>query len=315
MKVNLLLREFADRVSERRRRRRTWARALAPAKRALYVSSPIGLGHAWRDVAIADELRRQVPGLEIEWLAQEPVTTVLRAPRGDDPSRPAPSSPARRRTSIARRASTTCTRFRPFAGWTRSVRQLHGVRRPRARGAVRRLDRRRGWELDHFLHENPELKTAPYAWLTDFVGFLPMPAGGDHEAFLTADYNAEMIEQIERFPSVRDRAIFVGEPGDIVPDDVRAWAAGDPRVDRAHYRFSGYIPGFDPAVAADGPSSGGAGIRRRSAVRRLGGWLRSRRGAAAARDRGCSACPRADAEPADAGRCGAAYRSGDAAAR
>ena len=26
------------------------------------------------------------------------------------------------------------------------------------------------WELDHFLHENPELKRAPFAWLTDFVG-------------------------------------------------------------------------------------------------------------------------------------------------
>ena len=26
------------------------------------------------------------------------------------------------------------------------------------------------WDVDHFLHENPELKTAAYAWLTDFVG-------------------------------------------------------------------------------------------------------------------------------------------------
>lgn len=42
-------------------------------KRALLVSSPIGLGHAWRDVAIARELRRQVPGLEVEWLAQPPL--------------------------------------------------------------------------------------------------------------------------------------------------------------------------------------------------------------------------------------------------
>ena len=35
------------------------------------------------------------------------------------------------------------------------------------------------WELDHFLHENPELKRAPFAWLTDFVGWLPMPDGGE----------------------------------------------------------------------------------------------------------------------------------------
>src|SRR3712207_8102756 len=37
------------------------------------------------------------------------------------------------------------------------------------------------------------------------------------EAYLTADYNAEMIEHIDRFPRLRDRAIYVGETDDIVP--------------------------------------------------------------------------------------------------
>ena len=31
------------------------------------------------------------------------------------------------------------------------------------------------WELDYYLHENPEQKRAAYAWFTDFVGWLPMP--------------------------------------------------------------------------------------------------------------------------------------------
>src|SRR5690606_21122157 len=54
--------------------RRTWRRARSRrTKRALFVSSPIGLGHAQRDVAIARELRRLVPGLEVDWLAQHPV--------------------------------------------------------------------------------------------------------------------------------------------------------------------------------------------------------------------------------------------------
>ena len=48
----------------------TWTRALARRRRALYISSPIGLGHAQRDVAIADELRKLHPDLEIDWLAQ-----------------------------------------------------------------------------------------------------------------------------------------------------------------------------------------------------------------------------------------------------
>ena len=57
------------------------------------------------------------------------------------------------------------------------------------------------WELDYYLHENPEQKRAAYVWLTDFVGWLPMPDGGEREAFVTADYNAEMIEHIARYPA------------------------------------------------------------------------------------------------------------------
>jgi predicted glycosyltransferase len=112
------------------------------------------------------------------------------------------------------------------------------------------------WDLDYYLHENPEQKTAAYAWFTDFVGWLPMPDGGEHEAFLTADYNAEMIEHIARFPRVRDRAIFVGDPEDIVPD---SFGPGLPRIrdwTEQHYSFAGYVPGFDAAAAADRPALG-----------------------------------------------------------
>jgi predicted glycosyltransferase len=107
------------------------------------------------------------------------------------------------------------------------------------------------WELDHYLHENPELKTAPYCFLTDFVGWLPLPEGGEDEARLTADYNAEMIEQIARFPRVRDRAIFVGAPEDIVPHSfgeglpaIRPWV-------EEHFDFSGYVLAPDAGRPAD----------------------------------------------------------------
>jgi hypothetical protein len=107
------------------------------------------------------------------------------------------------------------------------------------------------WELDYYLHENPEEKRAAYVWLTDFVGWLPMPDGGEREAFVTADYNAEMIEHIARFPRVRDRAVYVGNESDIVGDAfgpdlpfIRDWT-------REHFDFAGYITGFDPVDFAD----------------------------------------------------------------
>jgi pimeloyl-ACP methyl ester carboxylesterase/predicted glycosyltransferase len=251
VKVNLLLRDFVERVAGRPPTTTTWTRSLVRTKRALYVSSPIGLGHAWRDVAIADELRHQVPGLEIEWLAQEPVTTVLRE-RGER-IHPASAKLASEAEHIDREAGEH---------------DLHAFQ------ALRRMDEifcanfmvfhdlvrdqqfdvwigDEAWELDYFLHENPELKTAPYAWLSDFVGYLPMPAGGEREAFLTADYNAEMIEHIERYPGVRDRAIFIGDAEDVIParfgpglPQIRAWT-------ERHYSFAGYVPGFDPRTVAD----------------------------------------------------------------
>jgi pimeloyl-ACP methyl ester carboxylesterase/predicted glycosyltransferase len=247
VQVNLLLREFAIPRPARRR----WVRGRSRRKRALYVSSPIGLGHARRDAAIADELRRLHPGLEIDWLAQDPVTRVLAA-RGE--------------------------RVHPASAWLASEsghiesesaeHDLHCFR------AIRRMDEillanfmvfhdvtrdedydlwigDESWELDYYLHENPEQKRAPYAWFTDFVGWLPMADGGSPEARLTADYNTEMIEQVARFPRVRDRAIFVGDLEDIVPDTfgpglplIRDWT-------RRHYDFAGYVTGFDPRELGD----------------------------------------------------------------
>ena len=77
-----------------------------------------------------------------------------------------------------------------------------------------------------------------------------MPEGGGEEARLTRDYNAEMIEQIARFPRVRDRAIFVGSSADVVPHDfgpglpaIRPWV-------EEHFDFSGYVLAPDAGPSA-----------------------------------------------------------------
>jgi len=220
--------------------------------RALCISSPIGLGHAQRDVAIAAALRVERPDVHIDWLAQHPVSSVLEA-HGE--------------------------RIHPASAWLASE---SGHFAAEASGhsldafeAVRRMDEilvanfmvfhdvieagdydlvigDEAWDVDHFLHEQPELKRTAFAWLTDFVGWLPMPAGGDRQAALTADYNAEMLDHIAHHPGVRDRSIFVGDPADIVSDafgpglpSIRAWT-------EQHYDFAGYITGFDPAPLIDG---------------------------------------------------------------
>ena len=247
VKVNLLLREFLEPARPPAR----WVRGKSRRKRALYISSPIGLGHARRDVAIAEELRTLHPDLEIDWLAQDPVTRVLEA--SGECIHPASKHLANESGHIESESAEH---------------DLHCFQ------AIRRMDEillanymvfhdlvreeqydlwigDEAWELDYYLHENPEQKRAAYVWLTDFVGWLPMEDGGDHESFLTADYNAEMIEHIARFPRLRDRAVFVGNPDDIVgkpsaPDLplIRDWT-------EEHYDFAGYVTGFDPSRLGD----------------------------------------------------------------
>jgi pimeloyl-ACP methyl ester carboxylesterase/predicted glycosyltransferase len=251
VQVNLLIRNFAESVGHGIPPSRTWTRARDRRKRALYLSSPIGLGHVRRDLAIAAELRTRHPELQIDWLAQHPVSLVLEE-RGE--------------------------RVHPASRWLASesshIESQAGEHDLNAFKAIRHMDEilvanfmvyhdlvsdepydlwivDEGWDVDYFLHENPELKRAPYAWLTDFVGWLPMPDGGDRERVLTADYNAEMIEQIARFPSLRDRSVFVGNAADVVPDTfgdglplIRDWV-------EQNYQFSGYISGISPVSPAD----------------------------------------------------------------
>ena len=252
VRVNLLLREFIDRVGgtpppERHR----WARGARRPRRVLYVSSPIGLGHARRDIAIADELRQRDPDLEIEWLAQHPVTRML----DDAGERVHPASRRLANESSHMESESGEHRLHCFDAWRRMDEILladfmvfHDVVNEREYDLVIGDE---AWEIDYYLHENPELKRFAYCWLTDFVGWLPMPAGGAREASLTADYNAEMIEHIARYPRVRDLALFVGNPTDIVEDD---FGEGLPRIrdwTEGHYDFPGYITGFDPDALGD----------------------------------------------------------------
>ena len=247
VQVNLALREFVDGTP----RRDPTVHRTDGRKRALYISSPIGLGHAQRDVAIARELRNLVDGLEIDWLAQDPVTRVLEG----EGERIHPGSEHLANESHHMECESAEHDLHCFQAWRRMDEILinnfmvfHDVAREE------RYDLWIGdeaWELDYYLHENPREKRARYAWLTDFVGWLPMPDGGEREAYLTADYNAEMVEHIDAHPTLRDRALFVGNPDDIVDERlgpqlpmIRDWT-------ERNFEFAGYVTGFDPRRLGD----------------------------------------------------------------
>ncbi len=243
-KCNALINDFLDRRLGIPAPGR--AKKISRSKKALYLSSPIGLGHGRRDIAVTRELRKLHPDLQVDWLAQDPVTRLLEA---------------------------SGERIHPLSGRlaseTRHIELESGEHELHCFQAIRRMDEvliknfmifqdaveqedydlviaDEAWDIDHYWHEHPELKNAKLAWFTDFVGYVPMASGGDREAFLTTDYNAEMIKHVEKHPSVRDRAIFVGGPEDIVPlsfgkdlPHMRDWVP-------QHFDFAGYIIGQHP---------------------------------------------------------------------
>ena len=261
VKVNLLLRDLIAPPAAAARRRRGPRRG---RRRALFISSPIGLGHARRDLAIADELRALHPDLEIDWLAQHPVTAML-ATRGER-IHPASAYLANESAHIESESAEH---------------DLHCFQ------AIRRMDEilvanfmvftdvvrddpydlwigDEAWELDHFLHENPELKTAAYAWLTDFVGWLPSgrgrPRARAHRGLQRGDDRADRPLPARARPRHLRRRPRGRRAGALRPGPAR-----DPRLDGRALRLRGLRHRLRPGgVRRPRAAAPRAGLRRRT---------------------------------------------------
>ncbi|HRO58705.1 MAG TPA: glycosyltransferase, partial [Burkholderiaceae bacterium] len=231
-------------------RRSTWTRAMSRKRKALFVSSPIGLGHVQRDLAIARELRELEPELDIDWFTTDPARRYL-------------ETEGERLHPITQRLASESGHFESVAG----EHDLHAFFALRSMDEVMvrnfmvfhdLMEREHydlvigdeAWEVDYYYHENPELKRQPFVFLTDFVGCLPM-GDDEREALLCADRNADDIEHLARFPYVRDASIFVGNPDDVTE---LPFGPGMPRIrdwtDR-NFCYAGYTLPFDPASLAD----------------------------------------------------------------
>ena len=153
---------------------RAWRRAMSRPRRALFLSSPIGLGHVQRDVAIARELRKLEPDLTIDWFTVNPATAYLE--REGEKVHP-----------ITRYLANESHHFEHVAG-EHDLSAFYGLRTMDEIMVnnfmtfsdlmeAEHFDLIIGdeaWDVDYYYHENPELKRQPFVFLTDFVGLLPV---------------------------------------------------------------------------------------------------------------------------------------------
>ncbi|HKV44267.1 MAG TPA: alpha/beta fold hydrolase [bacterium] len=250
VRINRLIRGFVGTPPASRR----VAHALTAKRKILWVCSPIGLGHVQRDLAICRELRRLRPGLEIHWLAVDPVRSVVE--QAGETVHPASDRLLNESAHIEAQAGehdvnvflalwqmdeVLAANFMTFVDVTEGERYDAWVGDE-------------AWDVDYFLHENPELKTAPYVFLTDFIGMLPIDGWNSYEGHLCWHANAQHVAHVARYPRVRDVAIFLGDPDDVLDEpfgrdlpNMRAWA-------REHFEFCDYILPFDPETLPPPPA-------------------------------------------------------------
>jgi pimeloyl-ACP methyl ester carboxylesterase/predicted glycosyltransferase len=260
VKVNHLIRDFVlDQPVEPRAIPPAAERKAPPARarrssqrRVLWLSSPMGLGHIQRDVAIGRRLREIHPDATVDFLAGSPADRAVEA--------------------WGERLHPATRLLLDESGHAESWARDHELH---AQNALWSMDEiltanfmtfadvvereeydlwvgDEGWDLDYFLHENPELKRAPYVFLTDFIGVLPMREDPvSVESRRAWDKNAENVDHLRLHPGVRDLSIMIGDEEDVLdrefgPDlpNMRAWA-------REHFRFPGYTYHFDPADYRD----------------------------------------------------------------
>jgi pimeloyl-ACP methyl ester carboxylesterase len=231
-------------------------------RRVLWLSSPIGLGHIQRDLAIARRLSELHPEVTVDFLAADPADRVVR----HWGARLHPASRLLLNESAHFESWAADHELHAFnALW-----DMDEIMTANFMTLADVVERERfdlwigdeGWDLDYYLHENPELKRAPYAFLTDFIGLLPMRDDPSSTEFIRCwEKNAENVDHLRLHPDVRDLSLLLGDEEDVLdrpfgPElpNMREWA-------REHFRFPGYPFHFDPRA-----------LRDRSALRRRLGY-------------------------------------------
>ena len=226
------------------------AKSPKSAPRILWISSPIGLGHVKRDLSIANEMRKQMPGITVDWLAIDPVKSCLE--------------------SLGEQIHPLSNALWDESGHFESHADAYSLNATEAYWEMDKLlnnnfmvfyDAVRenqydlvvgdeSWEVALYLHYNPSLKIAPFVFMTDFIGMANV-SDDQNECAHVFNVNGTWVEMREVYPDATDLSIFVGEYDDI-PDiplgeglpDRKKWA-------RDHFEPCGYILPFDPAAFSD----------------------------------------------------------------
>jgi len=217
----------------------------------LYISGSLGLGHITRDIAIADQLRNLLPEVEIEWLAADPATTLLK--EAGEKLLPGAERYANENLSAEKAAKGSGLNLLNYllksrGEWKKNIDFFLNLIKNRKYDLVIGDET---YEINLALRENSEMKKFPFVMIFDFVGLDAM-TNNPLERLGVYYWNRVWSHdyRVKQRPPY-DLALFVGEPED-VPDNTFGFMLSNRReFAKAMYTFVGYIFPFNVASFSD----------------------------------------------------------------
>jgi hypothetical protein len=217
--------------------------------RLLFYSGSIGLGHVTRDVAIADEIRKLRPDIEIDWLAAPPASDYL-----DDRGEHLHPEAARLGTGTAAAEATSKSNSLNITMWAFGARKQWSQDAAVAlslvdSGLYSAVIGDESYDLAIKLRERPERPGCPCFILYDFLGLDDMTL---NPVEWLAVYMFNRVWSTD--PRGHYRPVFLGELEDL--SLVRFGLGGPPRREwaRRYAHVVGNALQFCPSDCADRPA-------------------------------------------------------------
>lgn len=219
-------------------------------KKILYISGSLGLGHITRDLAIARELRKQNPEIELSWLAAHPANVVLK--EAGENLLPEPDLWADETVIAENAARGFHLGLMKYAFKIRKVwaQHLEVFKRIIQREEFDLIIGDETYGIDIVLKNRSLVIDIPYVMIYDFIGMDAMTKNPLEKLGVYIN-NRKWAKGYKSVPYPVDLMLFVGELEDIADKkfgfllpDRREWA-------KALCKFVGYILQFDPKEYAD----------------------------------------------------------------
>lgn len=213
-------------------------------KSVLFISSSIGLGHAPRDLAIARELKKQNPELEILWLAGDPAGRLIKE-AGEfllpESQQLGKDSYCAEKVSNGYQLNINKYLFSVLMEWKKSINVLRFITKKKRFDLIIADE---AYELIIAFLLFPRIKKAPFVMIYDFLG-IDATTKSPFEKVGTYFWNLAWVIG-NRTPWVENLSLFVGNIEDIADKSFGLFLPNYRKHASKHYKFLGDILPFNP---------------------------------------------------------------------